>query len=86
MIPEPPLGRLVTMTVPPGCWDGPAPAPGNWLGTARGRTSYEIAGVRTRASGAMVITARRWPRGKEPEAARIAQWFLWTWARRDCAH
>lgn len=78
---EPPLGRLVTLTA--SWWlAGLDPAPGDWIGTAKGRISYEVVEVRRRRTEGFVLRCRRWPRGKEAEGARQARWFLWTWAAR----
>ncbi len=83
MIVEPPLGKLVTLTAVWWGKDMPAPVPGNWIGTEKGRTSYEVVEVRPRRTTGYVLRCRRWPRGKEAESARLARWFVWTWAARD---
>lgn len=79
---EPPLGKLVTLTVPPGCWKGPPPQLGDWLGTTHGRISYEIGEVRHTRSGGMVLRCRRYRRGSEGTMVGHC-WFTWTWAARD---
>ncbi len=66
---EPPLGKLVTLTAV--TWESEIePAPGQWVRTKRGRTSYEIVEVRKRRTQGFVLRCRRWPRGKEAKDAR----------------
>jgi hypothetical protein len=77
-----PTMRLVTLRAPPGCWHGPMPAIGDWLGSNRGRVSYEIHLAWMSPGGTLVLRCARYVRGREPNMAG-KRWFSWTWASRD---
>lgn len=62
-------------------WEGDAPKVGDWLGTSRGRTSYQIAEVIPRRTGGYRLRCSRVPRGHEPEGA-ASRYHCWTWAPR----
>lgn len=77
---EPLPGRLVTLRSPPGCWKGPPPEPGEWLGAEGGRVSYEVVAAWGSPSGAVVIRCRRYRRGDEHVVGH--RWFHWRWLPR----
>lgn len=75
--PPEPLGRPVVLNAL--WWDGPAPAPGDCLGTQRRRHSYQIIDVKPRRTGGYRLKCNRIRLGTEPGGVR---YWLWTWAPR----
>lgn len=67
-------------------WRGERPTVGCFLRTARGRTAYEITGIRavkstmkTLGCRRLVLTCRRWEPKEVPDEATV---FEFTWNRR----
>ena len=71
---------LVTLTA--SSWSGPAPTPGTWIRTARGRTAYEVIEFRPCRTGSKAfgrLRCRRTAPSEIPEGATV---FTWHWSKR----
>lgn len=80
---EPPLpiGKPVTLTA--NWWEGAPPAVGDFVGTERGRFTYEIVAIKPIGHGTgFRLRCSRLARGTEPLGAE-ERFHVWTWARRD---